>query len=247
MLRASLGPARESARLRPGVCPVTPSAQPACHQRIDFGRFRCCENEPMSPPRPDPGPADRRWRWRAPAHAQHRGRRRCAASVLRYAFPVAETGFDPAQISDLYSRTVVAGIFEAPLAYDYLARPVQHEAEHGGGDARGQRRLPQLHLPHPARHLLRRRPGLQGQPARAGRAGLRLQPQAPLRPALQEPQPVPAGDREDPRPGGAAQAGARRTSSPSTTTARSRACARWTATPSRSSWPKPRPRFHQTC
>ena len=26
--------------------------------------------------------------------------------VLRYAFPVAETGFDPAQISDLYSRTV---------------------------------------------------------------------------------------------------------------------------------------------
>jgi ABC-type transport system substrate-binding protein len=43
--------------------------------------------------------------------------------VLRYAFPVAETGFDPVQISDLYSRVVVAGIFEAPLAFDYLARP----------------------------------------------------------------------------------------------------------------------------
>jgi ABC-type transport system substrate-binding protein len=43
--------------------------------------------------------------------------------VLRYAFPVAETGFDPAQISDLYSRTVTAGIFEAPLAFDFLARP----------------------------------------------------------------------------------------------------------------------------
>ncbi|MFY8083907.1 MAG: hypothetical protein ACOVN7_09270, partial [Rubrivivax sp.] len=26
--------------------------------------------------------------------------------TLRYAFQIAETGFDPAQISDLYSRTV---------------------------------------------------------------------------------------------------------------------------------------------
>lgn len=43
--------------------------------------------------------------------------------VLRYAFPVAETGFDPAQISDLYSRTVTAGIFEALLTFDFLARP----------------------------------------------------------------------------------------------------------------------------
>lgn len=46
-----------------------------------------------------------------------------AEKVLRYAFPVAETGFDPVQVSDLYSRVVVAGIFEAPLAFDYLARP----------------------------------------------------------------------------------------------------------------------------
>jgi len=45
------------------------------------------------------------------------------AKLLRYAFPVAETGFDPAQVSDTYSRTVTAGIFEAPLTYDYLARP----------------------------------------------------------------------------------------------------------------------------
>ena len=47
------------------------------------------------------------------------------ARVLRYAFPVAETGFDPAQVADLYSKTVVANIFEAPLAYDPLARPVR--------------------------------------------------------------------------------------------------------------------------
>ena len=45
--------------------------------------------------------------------------------VLRYAFPVAETNFDPAQITDLYSRTVAAGIFEAPLEYEFLARPAR--------------------------------------------------------------------------------------------------------------------------
>ena len=45
--------------------------------------------------------------------------------TLRYAFPVAETSFDPAQISDLYSRTVAAGIFDAPLEFAYLARPVR--------------------------------------------------------------------------------------------------------------------------
>ena len=43
--------------------------------------------------------------------------------TLRAAFPIAETGFDPAQISDLYSRTVIAGIIEAPLVFDFLARP----------------------------------------------------------------------------------------------------------------------------
>ncbi len=48
-----------------------------------------------------------------------------AAKVLRYAFKVAETGFDPAQISDLYSRTIAANIFEAPYQYEFLARPVR--------------------------------------------------------------------------------------------------------------------------
>jgi ABC-type transport system substrate-binding protein len=43
--------------------------------------------------------------------------------VLRYSFRVAESSFDPAQITDLYSRTVVAGIFEAPLEYEFLAKP----------------------------------------------------------------------------------------------------------------------------
>src|SRR5512145_1578267 len=45
--------------------------------------------------------------------------------VLRYAFRVAETGFDPAQVNDLYSSTVIANIFDAPLTYDFLARPAK--------------------------------------------------------------------------------------------------------------------------
>src|SRR3569832_780625 len=45
--------------------------------------------------------------------------------VFRYAFPIAETGFDPAQLSDLYSRIITANIFEALYGYDYLARPAK--------------------------------------------------------------------------------------------------------------------------
>ncbi|HWJ94389.1 MAG TPA: ABC transporter substrate-binding protein, partial [Telluria sp.] len=45
--------------------------------------------------------------------------------VLRYAFPIAETGFDPAQLSDLYSRIVTSNIFDGLYRYDYLARPVK--------------------------------------------------------------------------------------------------------------------------
>jgi ABC-type transport system substrate-binding protein len=45
--------------------------------------------------------------------------------VLRYAFPIAETGFDPAQITDLYSRTVAAAIFDAPLEFEFLAQPAR--------------------------------------------------------------------------------------------------------------------------
>lgn len=44
--------------------------------------------------------------------------------TLRWSFPAAETGFDPAQVSDLYSNYVLTNIFDAPLQYDFLARPV---------------------------------------------------------------------------------------------------------------------------
>ncbi|MBL8331642.1 MAG: bicyclomycin resistance protein [Rubrivivax sp.] len=45
--------------------------------------------------------------------------------VLRVAFQVAETGFDPARVSDIYSAAVNCHIFEGLLQYDYLARPVK--------------------------------------------------------------------------------------------------------------------------
>lgn len=43
--------------------------------------------------------------------------------VLRYSFRNAETGFDPARVFDLYSRTVTPHIFESLVHYDHLARP----------------------------------------------------------------------------------------------------------------------------
>ncbi|MFO1326245.1 MAG: ABC transporter substrate-binding protein [Rubrivivax sp.] len=48
-----------------------------------------------------------------------------APKVLRVVFPTAETGFDPARVSDVYSATVNAHIFEGLLQFDYLARPAR--------------------------------------------------------------------------------------------------------------------------
>lgn len=45
--------------------------------------------------------------------------------VLRYAFRIAETGFDPAQVIDLYSRIVISHIFEAPLEFEFMAEPAR--------------------------------------------------------------------------------------------------------------------------
>jgi ABC-type transport system substrate-binding protein len=46
-----------------------------------------------------------------------------APKVLRYALANAETGFDPALLNDVASRSIVNNIFEALYAYDPLARP----------------------------------------------------------------------------------------------------------------------------
>ena len=45
--------------------------------------------------------------------------------VLRYAFEIAETSFDPQRVSDVYSSIVNNAMFEKPLTYDYLAKPVR--------------------------------------------------------------------------------------------------------------------------
>jgi ABC-type transport system substrate-binding protein len=45
--------------------------------------------------------------------------------TIRFALLVAETEFDPARVSDIYSAAINDAIFEPLLAYDYLARPAK--------------------------------------------------------------------------------------------------------------------------
>jgi ABC-type transport system substrate-binding protein len=45
--------------------------------------------------------------------------------VLRVAFEVSETGFDPSKVTDNYSSQVIRCVFERMLTYDYLARPAK--------------------------------------------------------------------------------------------------------------------------
>src|SRR5437660_12832230 len=47
------------------------------------------------------------------------------AKVLRVAFSVSETSFDPAFASDAASDSIIVNIFDTMLDYDYLARPVK--------------------------------------------------------------------------------------------------------------------------
>jgi ABC-type transport system substrate-binding protein len=51
--------------------------------------------------------------------------RAAPADTLRVAFETAETGFDPLAIGDENSNRVAACIFESPLCYDHVARPVK--------------------------------------------------------------------------------------------------------------------------
>src|SRR3979409_361230 len=45
--------------------------------------------------------------------------------ILRVAFQVAETGFDPVKVHDYYSGQIIESIFDPLLTYDYLARPAK--------------------------------------------------------------------------------------------------------------------------
>lgn len=60
--------------------------------------------------------------WAVPAHSASSAD---PEKVLRYVFPSAETGFDPAAAWDLYSNHVVQSVFETLFTYDYLARPAK--------------------------------------------------------------------------------------------------------------------------
>ena len=60
-----------------------------------------------------------------PAGQAMAGPRAAPADTLRVAFETAETGFDPLAIGDENSNRVAACIFESPLCYDHLARPVK--------------------------------------------------------------------------------------------------------------------------
>ena len=53
----------------------------------------------------------------------HAGAQPDPNKILRYAFEVAESSFDPHKNSDVYSNIVNNAIFDAPLRYDFLARP----------------------------------------------------------------------------------------------------------------------------
>ena len=57
--------------------------------------------------------------WPGAAHAAD------PSKVLRVALSQGETGFDPAQASEIYSGAIIAAIMEPLLTFDYLARPAK--------------------------------------------------------------------------------------------------------------------------
>ena len=71
--------------------------------------------------------------------------------VLRLVFPGSENGFDPAQVSDVVSAALVGSLFDSPLTYDFLARPLKLKARAAEG-------LPEVNADH-TRFVFRIRPG----------------------------------------------------------------------------------------
>ncbi|RQO60655.1 bicyclomycin resistance protein [Paucibacter sp. KBW04] len=59
----------------------------------------------------------------SPAQAAAPQKEAADEKVMRYAFKIAETGFDPAKVQDLYSRIITQQIYEGLYTFDYLARP----------------------------------------------------------------------------------------------------------------------------
>ena len=84
-------------------------------------------------------------------------------------FPIAETGFDPQATQDFYSDTRPARDLRHALRVRLSRAAVPRVPEHRRGDARDLDGRTDVDDPRPARHLLRRRSGVQGQEARADR------------------------------------------------------------------------------
>ena len=53
------------------------------------------------------------------------------SKTLRTAYIAAETGFDPAASSDIYSDSVQRAIFDTLYGFDYLARPYRRTMRTG--------------------------------------------------------------------------------------------------------------------
>ncbi len=73
------------------------------------------------------------------------------AKVLRLSLAGSENGFDPAQVSDTVSAALVASVFDSPLTYDFLARPMKLKP-------RAAAALPEVNEDH-TRFVFRIRPG----------------------------------------------------------------------------------------
>ena len=175
----------------------------------------------------------------APSAAPGRGtgapRRR--PKVLRYAFDVAETGFDPAQISDLYSRIAHAAHLRGAVQLRPPGAAGQDQAAHGGG-------MPEVSADFRT-WTVKIRPGIffADDPAFKGKQRELVAQDYVYSlkrfadPANKSPAVGQLRDRRHRRPERAAPSRRCDQRSRSTTTARSRACARSTATRCSSSWP----------
>ena len=141
----------------------------------------CAERRPCDRSAPAAGAV--RGAWRFALRRAARTRRRCCAMRSRSPRPASTRRRSPTSTR----ARIAANIFEAPLTLRLPGAPGQLRPSTATALPEVSADFSDLHVPRAARHLLRRRPGLQGQEARADGGGLRLLDQAPLRPALKSP------------------------------------------------------------
>ena len=109
----------------------------------------------------------------APA-ARRRRRRHAREKVLRYAFQVAETGFDPAQVSDIYSRIVHRAHLRVAAHLRLPGAAVQAEAAHRRRRCPRSRTTSAPSPSSPPGIFFADDPAFKGKPRELVAAGLRL-------------------------------------------------------------------------